>query len=1153
MNVLLDTLKWSVIVGAAALALTLLKPLLDRRYSPQWRYGVWLAMAALLLAGPALGALLEERTAALPPAVVIEVPQMELRVSREEGVSLRRPESGAPAGGGARTPLPVQTAPGAGRSLDLDVLLPGLWLLGAAVFALYHLAGTLIFQRRARRWSRPVRTETAEIYASVCRELGMRSAPALAVSSAADSPMVLGLLRPRLLLPGEDWGEGELRFILRHELIHFRRRDLWYKLLILLANAVHWFNPLIYLMAREAARDVELTCDALVVAGADPETRRAYSEALLSSIRRQRGLSRSALSTHFYGGAQVMRERFRNILGRRGRRWGAAVLALTLLITVAAACAVGLNQTSGPQALTEAELSQWQEKLNSEEWNGFLSQMYTDVRCLNPEDLFYDGAGIARPATEAELAALEARGEPIELDVIAMDVSDIDQYLKDHAGITRGDFAAGAWTGGADETSWRDLEDTHFAVHGDTNFVVVTVTGGTREGDTVTLEVEADQNVQSSFSNGLTAGTLTLADGKVRSFTTPLHAAAEQAALELMDSDAEVIASYTDEPPVFEEKYISDLSCVERVEAEGKSYYIWYLGYRMLPDDMGKVLLAGGMSEENGWVTESSSMGRPVLILSAEGGSIAVEETTWTSVASEEGFTWEEYACCRLHYGMELTGILNGWPEVDGTFLNSLAAGHETWALEWEDVAHSYLAARGQEAAAELTVLRTFQSGNPSHDQSLLVQADCGVNTAVLLLTRVLFYGAQVPIWQVNGAAWSGAAPPETAAPGEAPGDPLIHQTDFALTGGQWGTVSLYGQEQEYGWGVSRAEVALADGITCTLPVRDALALLGEEGERTEAWNADGGLILRDLNFDGYADIGLQAATPAYNQPYLFWLYNPDSGQYEFAFWLLNPPIVDSANRELICESRNGTTYYTEYYLYDPSGTLYLVQRDAVEYSETGSAPLGTEFFETAAGDWRGGSYRELTADELESIAYHFNDGNTGDRNSSYARARNGLLRFPYERFSDISHYLEILFYDAGESVTDEAERAAVEERIGEPLETDCKRLDRAFILEFLGWDFAEAPNREELERMLEEDLSLPNLAEYDAFYLVHGDTMMTSYQFDRGVRTSEGTMKLYYRTDLFVYDGSGEMDILWDQSMCATVRLVGQDTWGVLSNVAVE
>ena len=1144
MNMLLDTLKWSVIIGAAARALTLLKPLLDRRYSPKWRYGVWLAMAAMLLLAPALGALPEERAAALPPAVVIEVPQMELRVSREEGLSLRRPGTGAPqAERGAGALSPAQAGPETGRSLDLDVLLPGLWLLGAAVFALYRLAGTLIFRRRALRWSRPAGAETAALYEAARRELGIRKAPPLRVSAAVDSPMVLGLLRPRLLLPGEDWAEEELRFILRHELIHFRRRDLWYKLVILLANAVHWFNPLVYLMSREAAKDVELTCDALVVAGAGPETRRAYSEALLSSIHRQRGLSRSALSTHFYGGAEVMRERFRNILGRRGRRWGAAALALTLLVTVTAACAVGLSQTAEPRELTEAELSQWQERLNTAEWNGFLSRMYTDVRYLNPEDLFYNGAGISRPASEAERTALEERwGDSIDLDIIAMDVADLDSYLADHAGVARADFAAGARVSPWDGKSWRDLEpgDTHFAVHGDTNFVAVTVTGGTRAGDTVTLAVEADQNVQSSFSNGLTAGTLTLVDGKVSSFTTPLYSAAEEAALAFLDSQAEAASSFTDDPPVFEEKYIADLYCAERVETEDRTYYVWNLSYRMLPDNIGKVVLAGGMSEENGWVTESSSVGAPVLILSADGsGSIVLEELAWTGTTGEEGFTWEEYVCCHVHLGMELSGILSGWPEADGAFLDSLAEGHETWTLDWDDVAHSWLEAQGQRAAAELTVLRTFQSGRPEHDQSVLVRADCGGgNTAALLLTHALFDGAHTAIWQVNGAVWSGETPPA----GETGGDPLIHQADFTLTEGRTGTVYLYGQEQDYGWGVSRLEVALADGNTRTLSVRDALSALGEEGERTEAWNADGGLVLEDLNFDGYADIGLQAATPAYNLPCLYWLYNPASGQHEFAFRLLNPPTVDSANRRLVCESRNGTAYYTEYYVYDPSGTLYLAQRDTVEYSEAGSTPAGTEYFEKPAYDWQGGSCAGLTEEELESFADYFN-----------TVEHNGLLRFPYRSAEDLGPFLWVLLYDHNGGAADMTaeEIAAVEKAMDAALELDARKLTRTYVKDYLAANYLIWEEADGLIEDFGDTLGI-YLPEYDAYYSQRGDTEMRQYAFESGMRFSDGSVTLYYTAYVWDYSG-GDYSGTVDQGMCVTLLPNCSGGWYVTSNYVNE
>ena len=72
------------------------------------------------------------------------------------------------------------------------------------------------------------------------------------------------------------------------------------------------------------------------------EARRAYSKTLLSAVRREKG---PALSTHFYGGKEVMRERFRNILGQRGQKRGTLVLALTLAAALACGCAFGFRQT----------------------------------------------------------------------------------------------------------------------------------------------------------------------------------------------------------------------------------------------------------------------------------------------------------------------------------------------------------------------------------------------------------------------------------------------------------------------------------------------------------------------------------------------------------------------------------------------------------------------------------------------------------------------------------------------------------------------------------------------------------------------------------------------------------------------------------------
>ena len=907
MEMMLSLLKWSVIVGAAALLLTLFKPLLDRRYSAKWRWGAWLVMAVFLLLAPVRWESFAPRTTAAPP-VVIEVPRVEVSVSRQEGISFQRPQGTVlPPDGIAAKPGGAAGAQVRNRTFPLEELLMTLWIAGAALFLLYHWLGTWFFTRKARRWSRSAGEKTLRVYGEVCREMGVRRPPVLRVSPEAGSPMMMGLLRPRLMLPTEDIGERELAFVLRHELTHHRRHDLWYKLALLLANGMHWFNPLIFLLRREAERDLELTCDDAVVARADAETRRAYSETLLASVHRQKGLSRAVLSTHFYGGKEVMKERFRNILGKRGRKWGGLALALVLLGTVAAACTFGVK-ASQDGALSAEELAEWQEKVNAPEFlEQYLWCMYTDVSQIPSE-------------------------ECIEID------NDLQRLLQ-------------------------------YQMPAD-----VKVLSGTKKGDTVALELEGD------FPTGLTNGTLTLAEEKPVSFTTPLYTAVETVAREWMERDAETCIAmakeYGAKDLVFTEKYITSLSCTESLTFDGKTYYIWEFFYRMKPNHIDNVLFVGGMADENEWVTEQQSVGRPIIIASVdEDGKIVVEEQIYTSATFEAGYTSEEYLYCHTHIGIERmnAGILNGWPELNTPFLESLRDGHDTWALDWQDVAISYLSEIYDiYSGSGFTSLRTFTADEDhnSHDQAVLAQAECGDRTVTLLLAQVAYpvevWDSTIRFWQVVGEKWEPDRPQ-------------------------------------------------------TVKERDAL----------------------------------------------------------------------------------------------PTG--------------------------------------ELTAGELDAITDYFNE-----------REHNGLLRYPYSSLGQGREYMGVLFYDLGKSVTDEEERETLAESFfdGEMPDTDCLKLTRDFIQEYLEQNFGSTGNRA-VDHLLSDIWmvfdtlkrtgSLPYLENYDAYYMVHGDTMMSNYTFDRAERDEEGVVSLYYTTDLWQYNDEGELDILWDQPMRAKM-IPGEDGgWKMLSNQIIE
>ena len=75
------------------------------------------------------------------------------------------------------------------------------------------------------------------------------------------SPMLVSILNPKIILPKKNIPLQDLEFILTHELIHFKRKDLLTKLILLLINILNFFNPLIYLLIKDIDKWCEYSCD----------------------------------------------------------------------------------------------------------------------------------------------------------------------------------------------------------------------------------------------------------------------------------------------------------------------------------------------------------------------------------------------------------------------------------------------------------------------------------------------------------------------------------------------------------------------------------------------------------------------------------------------------------------------------------------------------------------------------------------------------------------------------------------------------------------------------------------------------------------------------------------------------------------------------
>lgn len=347
---LLNLLKTSLLGSLAILAMLVLKPLWRERYRAKTRCWLWLALAAFLLLPVDFSVKNAPVQAAPPKDYTLFVGTDKTTIQSTDNLFGDMAEKSGQSPAAVRDTIiqrpvtnPEQKTT---RYIPVTTILFYGYLAGAAAFLLYQGVSYALFRRTVRRWKRDVaRADYAAMLSDTARDLGV-GAPEMIVCEAISTPAVTGLLRPRLLLPHEHYDVQELRYILRHELCHLKRRDMLLKLVLLAANAMHWFNPVVYLMLRQADEDIELACDSAATDELELPERAAYSRTLLAAV--QSSVRALPATTCFGGTVERLKRRITNVLGAQKKR-GLGVVALVLALTLTAGCAVGWGERAQTQ------------------------------------------------------------------------------------------------------------------------------------------------------------------------------------------------------------------------------------------------------------------------------------------------------------------------------------------------------------------------------------------------------------------------------------------------------------------------------------------------------------------------------------------------------------------------------------------------------------------------------------------------------------------------------------------------------------------------------------------------------------------------------------------------------------------------------------
>lgn len=250
-----------------------------------------------------------------------------------------------------------ETVTGPAAAMPVISPLTALWIGGVAVLAAVF-AVLLVRNYRALRTAVPM--EDHAVITKWREEYRLLRPLAVVRSDKVDSPASIGILWPRIIFPQKMELDNEQLtcYILVHEYFHIRRFDMLWKLLALCAVCLHWFNPLVWMMLVLLNRDLELSCDEMVLRHFGGTERASYAHSLIDMAERGRSFS----FMHSYFSKNAAEERIIAIMKYKKTSFLAIAVALALTLCMAAGFTTGATaadngsvqpsgqtQTSGPQ------------------------------------------------------------------------------------------------------------------------------------------------------------------------------------------------------------------------------------------------------------------------------------------------------------------------------------------------------------------------------------------------------------------------------------------------------------------------------------------------------------------------------------------------------------------------------------------------------------------------------------------------------------------------------------------------------------------------------------------------------------------------------------------------------------------------------------
>ncbi len=224
----------------------------------------------------------------------------------------------------------IETKEFAYRTKEYQLLMLGVmvWFSIAVILLIIRTGKFVVKSHRFHELSIECEDKNLEQTLKRLKENGWhRRSPEIVWTRVDNETFTLGTIKPVIVLQKE-YAEGDLYWILKHEMMHIVRMDLWVKRLLEFVCCLHWFNPLIYILNRKIRYLCETACDESVIRGCTEEECQTYIS-LLDRNKKSSGI-RLPFGSDLEGGSEEIDQRIALMRDRKRVGGGERILAICI-------------------------------------------------------------------------------------------------------------------------------------------------------------------------------------------------------------------------------------------------------------------------------------------------------------------------------------------------------------------------------------------------------------------------------------------------------------------------------------------------------------------------------------------------------------------------------------------------------------------------------------------------------------------------------------------------------------------------------------------------------------------------------------------------------------------------------------------------------